>query len=67
MVAPTPFFSDRGTHIRILEEAVALEKLGHQITIATYHIGRNIDPEIKTKIDVRRIRRLLFFFKKEGD
>ncbi len=64
MVAPTPFFSDRGTHIRILEEALALEKLGHQITIATYHIGRDIDPEIKTKIDVRRIRRLLFWYKK---
>ena len=64
MVAPTPFFSDRGTHIRILEEALALEKLGHEITIATYHIGRDIDPEIKTKIDVRRIRRLLFWYKK---
>jgi len=64
MVAPTPFFSDRGTHIRILEEALALEKIGHEITIATYHIGRNIDPEIKTKIDVRRILRLLFWYKK---
>lgn len=64
VVAPTPFFSDRGTHIRILEEALALEKLGHKITIATYHIGRDIDPEIKTKIDVRRIRRLLFWYKK---
>lgn len=64
VVAPTPFFSDRGTHIRILEEALALEKLGHQITIATYHIGKEIDGEIDTKIDVRRIRRLLFWYKK---
>lgn len=64
VVAPTPFFSDRGTHIRILEEALALEKLGHEITIATYHIGRDIDPEVKTKIDIRRIRRLLFWYKK---
>ncbi len=64
MVAPTPFFSDRGTHIRILEESLALEKKGHKITIATYHIGRNIDPEIKTEIDVRRIRRLIFWYKK---
>ena len=31
VVAPTPFFSNRGTHIRILEEALALEKLGHEI------------------------------------
>lgn len=64
MIAPTPFFSDRGTHIRILEEALALEKIGHRITIATYHIGRDIDPEIKTRIDVRRILRLLFWYKK---
>jgi glycosyltransferase involved in cell wall biosynthesis len=64
VIAPTPFFSDRGTHIRILEEALALEKLGHQITIATYHIGRDIQGEVKTKIDVRRIRRLLFWYKK---
>lgn len=64
MVAPTPFFSDRGTHIRILEEALALEKLGHQITIATYHIGKDIANKIDTKIDVRRIRRLLFWYKK---
>jgi len=64
VIAPTPFFSDRGTHIRILEEALALEKLGHQITIVTYHIGRDIENEIETKIDVRRIRRWLFWYKK---
>ena len=64
VIAPTPFFSDRGTHIRILEEALALEKLGHSITIATYHIGRDILEEVDTKIDVRRIRRLLFWYKK---
>jgi len=64
VVAPTPFFSDRGTHIRILEEALALEKLGHTVTIATYHIGKNIPPFLGSKIDVRRIRRLLFWYKK---
>lgn len=64
VVAPTPFFSDRGTHIRILEESLALEKLGHQVTIATYHIGKDIDSRVKTNIDVRRIRRLLFWYKK---
>lgn len=64
IIAPTPFFSDRGTHIRILEEALALEKRGHAITIVTYHIGKEIGPEIKTKIDVRRILRLLFWYKK---
>jgi len=64
VIAPTPFFADRGTHIRILEEALALEKRGHQITIATYHIGRNIDNDVQTHIDVRRIRRLLFWYHK---
>lgn len=64
VVAPTPFFADRGTHIRILEEALALEKRGHKITIATYHIGRDIEMEVKSGLDVRRINRLLFWYKK---
>ena len=64
VIAPTPFFADRGTHIRILEEALALEKLGHKITLATYHIGRDIQGEVKTRMDIRRIHRLLFWYKK---
>lgn len=64
VIAPTPFFSDRGTHIRILEEALALEKRGHDIVIATYHIGKDLPVELGSKIDVRRIRRLLFWYKK---
>jgi glycosyltransferase involved in cell wall biosynthesis len=64
VVAPTPFFSDRGTHIRILEEALALEKRGHQVTIATYHIGASLPKHLHTNIDIRRIRRLLFWYKK---
>lgn len=64
VVAPTPFFSDRGTHIRILEEALALEKRGHEVTIATYHIGQDLPDSLGSHIDVRRIRRLLFWYKK---
>lgn len=64
VVAPTPFFSDRGTHIRILEEALALEKRGHEVTIATYHIGQDLPETLGSHIDVRRIRRLLFWYKK---
>ncbi len=64
VIAPTPFFSDRGTHIRILEEAYALEGRGHEVTIATYHIGKDLPVELGSKIDVRRIRRLLFWYKK---
>ena len=64
MIAPTPFFSHRGSHIRILEEARALERLGHKITIVTYHNGDDIYKYITTNIDVRRIRRWLFWYKK---
>jgi len=42
MVAPTPFFADRGCHVRILEEARTLQSLGHDVEIVTYHLGRDI-------------------------
>ena len=43
MVAPTPYFSDRGCHVRIFEEARALRALGHNVSICTYHLGRDQD------------------------
>jgi len=64
MIAPTPFFAHRGSHIRIFEEARALEKRGHHITIVTYHNGDDIHKYVDTAIDVRRIRRWLFWYKK---
>ncbi len=42
MLAPTPFFSDRGCHVRIHEEAEALRRRGHQVGIVTYHLGRDV-------------------------
>lgn len=42
MVAPTSFFADYGCHVRILEEANILRQLGNQVTICTYHRGRDI-------------------------
>jgi len=42
MIAPTSFFLDYGCHVRILEEARVLQRLGHQVTIATYYLGRDI-------------------------
>lgn len=42
-VAPTSFFADYGCHVRILEEARALGRLGHDVTVCTYHTGD--DPE----------------------
>jgi len=42
MLAPTMFFADYGCHVRILEEALILRKLGHTVTVLTYPNGRNI-------------------------
>lgn len=64
MIAPTPFFSDRGTHIRILEEALALARRGFSVTIATYHVGQNLPEPFANQVEVRRILRLLFWYKK---
>ncbi len=47
MLAPTPYFSDRGCHVRIYEEARALRSLGHDVCIVTYHLGRDM-PGIQT-------------------
>ncbi|MBC7249941.1 MAG: glycosyltransferase family 4 protein [Anaerolineae bacterium] len=49
MIAPTMFFADYGSHVRILEEAVALRDMGHHITILAYPNGRDI-----AGLDVRR-------------
>ena len=66
IVAPVPFFVDRGTPMRILEEALALERKGYNVEIVAYHFGREIFKLAKgTKIKVRRIPRLLFWYKKE--
>jgi glycosyltransferase involved in cell wall biosynthesis len=43
MIAPTPFFADRGCHVRIYEEARALIDLGHDLRIVTYHLGRDME------------------------
>lgn len=47
MLAPTPYFADRGCHVRIFEEARALTELGHAVRIVTYHLGRDM-PGIPT-------------------
>jgi glycosyltransferase involved in cell wall biosynthesis len=48
-IAPTSFFADYGCHVRILEETLALQKLGHQVRICTYPTGRDWPG-----VDVRR-------------
>jgi glycosyltransferase involved in cell wall biosynthesis len=42
MLAPTPYFADRGCHVRIYEEARTLRNLGHDVRIVTYHLGRDM-------------------------
>jgi glycosyltransferase involved in cell wall biosynthesis len=49
MLASTSFFSDYGNHVRIWEEARAIQKLGHRLVLATYHNGDNMPG-----IDIRR-------------
>lgn len=47
MIAPTPFFADRGCHVRILGEARALERLGCEVLVCTYHNGRDL-PDVRS-------------------
>lgn len=43
MIAPTSFFADYGCHVRILEEVRILTRMGHQVTVATYHNGKDVE------------------------
>lgn len=61
MIAPTPFFADRGCHVRIFEETKALQKRGHKVLICTYHHGKDI-PGIET----RRIPQIPWYQKLEA-
>lgn len=49
MIAPTSFFAHYGCHVRILEETRILQEMGHTVTIATYHNGKDVPG-----IDIRR-------------
>jgi glycosyltransferase involved in cell wall biosynthesis len=46
-IAPTPFFSDRGCHIRIQGIVDCLAELGYESLVCTYHHGRDV-PSVKT-------------------
>lgn len=52
-IAPTPFFANRGCHIRILNEIRDLQQQGISVILCTYGLGNN--PE---NIDIRRIARI---------
>ncbi len=58
MIAPTPFFSDRGCHIRILNSYLKLKNNSNHITLLTYPIGRNI-----RKVKAIRIKNIIGYSK----
>lgn len=41
-IAPTPFFADRGCHIRIRNEIEALRQEGVEVLLCTYHHGHDV-------------------------
>jgi glycosyltransferase involved in cell wall biosynthesis len=43
MLVPTMFFADYGAHVRILEETLTLQALGHRVTILAYPNGRDVE------------------------
>jgi glycosyltransferase involved in cell wall biosynthesis len=42
-IAPTPFFADRGCHIRIRNEIESLPGQEVEVTLCTYHQGRDVE------------------------
>jgi glycosyltransferase involved in cell wall biosynthesis len=58
MLASTSFFSDYGNHVRIWEEARALQRRGHRLVLATYHNGDDMPGlAIRRSWDVPWIKR----------
>lgn len=58
MLASTSFFSDYGNHVRIWEEARAIQRRGHRLVLATYHNGDDMPGlEIRRSWDVPWIKR----------
>jgi glycosyltransferase involved in cell wall biosynthesis len=49
MIAPTPFFGDRGCHTQIYEQIRSLTRLGNQVRLCTYPAGRDLPG-----LDIRR-------------
>lgn len=48
-IGPTPFFANRGCHIRILNEIRGLKRQGARVTLTTYRPGSDVDG-----VEVRR-------------
>jgi len=61
MIAPTPFFADRGCHVRIYEELKILQQLGCEVLLSTYHNGRDVDG-----VNIERIINIPWYKKLEA-
>lgn len=60
MIAPTSFFADYGCHVRIWQEAKALQLLGHRVIITTYHNGDDMPGlDIRRSWDVPWLKRAM--------
>ena len=60
-VAPTPFFSDRGCHVRVKGVIAALNRKSLRNILCTYHLGRDI-----TGIETLRTARIPGYHKLEA-
>src|SRR5450830_1022195 len=60
-IVPSPFFADRGCHMRILGEMQALSKYGYRNIICTYHNGRDLEG-----LDIRRSIKIPWYKKLEA-
>lgn len=62
VIAPTPFYTHRGTPIRIFEQIKALASLGNNVDVITYHMGENPDFGVfNHQVHVYRIPPLFFW------
>jgi glycosyltransferase involved in cell wall biosynthesis len=43
MIAPQPFFEPRGTPISVRQRVTGLSRLGHEVDLATYHLGEDVN------------------------
>jgi glycosyltransferase involved in cell wall biosynthesis len=55
-IAATPFFSDRGCHMRILNGAKYLEKFGAKVKICTYFSGESVGD-----LDIEKIKKVWWY------
>ncbi len=60
-IAPTPFFANRGCHIRIKNEIMALKPKQIRIIVCTYHHGGPVKG-----IDIRRIYRIPGYYQTDA-